>query len=193
MTEKKRIWKSGEPLSWYQAPFEVVLLEIAPKGEGSVTGEDTQDYPLPTLPSGARELTILSESSPPAEGGTAKERSIHCEIPPCPTPSIFALVLRMTDGDLHWRNSMSNLIQLSGTIAGEAIGLDGAGGDFPLRYTTVPEKQNSCWLVFRIPLAGSEQNRSARLTLAENLPADVTVKTFAHVVPEQTRMGGHFF
>jgi hypothetical protein len=193
MTGKQRIWNSREQLSWYQGPFEVVLLEIAPKGEGSVTEEVGEEVQLPTFPSGARELTILSEPSRPVQGTPTKERSIKVEIPPCPSPAIFALVLRMTSGDLYWRSNMSNVFQLSGTISGETVGPDGEEGDFPLQYTTIPDKQHSCWLVFKIQLDSSKESRSAELTLADSLPADVSVEMSAQVVPELTRMGGRFF
>jgi hypothetical protein len=198
----KKTWRTGERLSWYQSPFEVVLLEITPEDEGSVMKGPWEELQLPVEPMDqpAYELPLEHGPSRPARGAPGSERIIRTDIPACSSPAVFALVLRMTQEGLHWERGMEkfSLFDLQGAIGGEEVGVEGAQEPGPIRYSKVPERQGPSWLVFKIPVPASPEARQAGLVLrshgrfVENVPENVEVKIHAYIIPEFTRKAGRF-
>ena len=179
-------WRRADSLSWWQRPFEVTLLEVAPSKEAACLIGDGSLVEVSATPASGYETRELDVAIKKGSEKNNASMSLEFDLPDGKIAGMLALVVRTREGQtLRKYGNLAEKISLAGTIGNRQIGYGTPGTE--LAYTTCPAKsgipQGTSWLVFRIPCESDLRGTAARLTLESNLPDSIALEVSTYLIP----------
>jgi len=166
---KKESWNLGDTLSWYARPNEIMLLEIAPAGQGTSLGQPWKEDALAEAPynPAAIELDVKLERT-----GVNDNMHMTGEVPEFNTGALFVFVLTASkDGKPHPISSVP--FDALGMVGPERIGY----GEYLGGLTKVA---GANWSVRKVQLPRADHARKIDIDITQSIPegVDVTLKVY---------------